>query len=187
MRAVGRLLWLLVWTLMGLSAFSRSTCYYVQDIELEGARLTRLQFVMRVLGLRRGDTLCGNLEVLLQERRKRIVQLNLFKDVQLIPIVVGQQRIRLKVVVRERFYWYPVFVLDWADRNITEWIRRFRADPRRLIWGLALYRQHFRGRGELLKFLFASGALKKVEVVYDAPWLSEQWGFNLRLAHSWRH
>ncbi len=144
-------------------------------------------FIKRLLPIKEGDTVCNISEEIVRTWENALKCTNLFKKVKINVVSVGKNKISLEVALEERFYWYPVPILDWANRNITEWLEKYQSEPRLLIWGLSIYRENFRWNGELLKFMFALGALKKFEFVYDAPWAFENTGFSFRIGHSIRH
>ena len=166
---------------------TQSKCLVVMSIEKANKSKTKLGFIKRLLPVKEGDTVCGISEETVKTWENALKCTNLFKKVEINVIAVGKNKISLEVALEERFYWYPVPILDWANRNITEWIEKYQANPRLLIWGLSIYRENFRWKGELLKFMFALGVLKKFEFVYDAPWALENLGFSFRMGISMRH
>ncbi|NPA34191.1 MAG: hypothetical protein GXO48_04600 [Chlorobi bacterium] len=184
-------LFLLLALLLAVPVFAseqpKPNCFVITKIKKTNDSKTRLSFIKRLLPVKEGDTICDLNEEIIQTWENALKCTNLFKRVQIIVVSVGKNKISLEVVLEEKFYWYPVPILDWANRNITEWIEKYQADPRLLIWGLSIYRENFRWNGELLKFMFALGSLKKLEFVYDAPWTFENVGFSFRIGTSVRN
>ncbi len=165
---------------------AKPKCFVITEIKKAGEAKTKLSLIKRLLPVKEGDSICNLNEDVIKIWENALKCTNLFKKVKINVVAVGKNKISLEIALEERFYWYPVPILDWANRNVTEWIEKYQAEPRLLIWGLSIYRENFRWKGELLKFMFALGALKKLEFVYDAPWALENMGFSFRVGTSAR-
>jgi len=94
----------------------------VEDIVIEGNRKTRRSIVLREMSLRAGDTLwLDQLEDVLEEQRRILLNTNLFAEAQLLvsTLDLKHKETILRAVVRERWYVYPAFDIDLADRNFN--------------------------------------------------------------------
>ncbi len=144
----------------------------ISGVTLAGNEITKDHVLLQELTFATGDTVSTNeLEPLLEENRKRLYNLRLFHKVAYTYACdAGQVQIEYKV--QERFYTYPVLILDFADRNFNAWLEK--KDWSRIDYGASLVRRNFRGRNEEIRLRVQRGFNKRLEFFYRVPYISRK-------------
>ena len=148
----------------------------VEDIVIEGNRKTRRSIVLREMSLRAGDTLwLDQLEDVLEEQRRILLNTNLFAEAQLLvsTLDLKHKETILRAVVRERWYVYPAFDIDLADRNFNVWWTEGNRSLGRVNYELKLRHGNLTGRRDKLTFRFQVGYTRKYELKYELPYIDK--------------
>jgi outer membrane protein assembly factor BamA len=154
----------------------------IQDVQLQGNETTKDFVLLRELTFAIGDSVeTAQLENLLEENRKRIYNLRLFNSVNYSYTCDAGQLI-VTYQVQERFYFYPIPILDFADRNFNAWLEK--KDLRRIDYGFVLTRRNFRGRNEDVRLRLQHGFNRRIELSYRVPYLagSRNLGYEVSVA-----
>lgn len=148
------------------SDFSKDQVY-IRHIRIEGNIKTNERIVRRELDMMEGDSVrYEQLELRLLMNRNRIFNTNLFTYVALeLP---GDT---LKIYLKERFYTYPLPILELADRNFNEWWQLRNHDPGRINFGINFVQKNVRGRNEMLRVKLQAGFNQKAEISYSIPYI----------------
>ena len=125
-------------------------------VHVQGNEKTRTAVILREMKQRPGDRL--DLDRL-EEDRKRIQNLNLFNRVIILAEPEGEG-VRLRIIVTEQWYIFPYPILFINDRDWSK-----------LSYGAGLTHVNFRGRAEILSFLFWLRYNPSVRLDYANPWL----------------
>lgn len=152
---------------------------YVGAIAIQGLHRTKPYIVKRELGFAEGDSLANIKEVLLKARN-RIFNTRLFNSAS-----VFWRNDTVFIILQERWYTYPIPVLDIADRNFNEWWQVRNHDLGRLNYGIDFTQNNVRGRNETLKLYLQAGFNKKVEARYSIPYLDKKQKLGLATAISY--
>jgi outer membrane protein assembly factor BamA len=148
----------------------------VEDIVIEGNRKTRRPIVLREMSLRAGDTLwLDQLEETLDNQRRLLLNTNLFADVEVLvsTLDLEHKETILRAVVRERWYVYPAFDIDLADRNFNVWWTEGNRSLGRINYELKLRHGNLTGRRDKLTFRFQVGYTRKYELKYELPYIDK--------------
>jgi len=141
----------------------------IADISLAGNETTRSRVMLRELTFAPGDSLSAEeLEPLLQENQRRLLNLRLFHHVSY-TYTCSEGQVRVAYQVQERFYLYPIPIFDFADRNFNAWLEK--KDWSRIDYGLNLIRRNFRGRNEEVRVRVQRGFNKRLELGYRIPYV----------------
>ncbi|MCU0430368.1 MAG: hypothetical protein MUF42_10405 [Cytophagaceae bacterium] len=143
--------------------------------QIQGLKKTKPYIILREIPWKTGDSL--SIEKLNQELpwvRNRIFNTGLFLSVSLEITRHEDSTLVLVVKVKERFYTYPIPILELADRNFNEWWFQRGRDLNRLDVGLYLKQKNVRGRNETFKLKFTLGFNKKLEIQYQFPYLNKK-------------
>lgn len=154
-----------------------STARFVQinRIFIIGNRITRDQIVLRELSLKQGDLIwSADLPDVLDRDKKKLINTRLFNKVELKALELEQGKIDLLIDVDERWYTFPVPLLELSDRNFNEWWHNYNHDFRRVNYGLRLYQYNMRGRNETLRFLAQFGFQRRFELQYRFPFIDKR-------------
>lgn len=156
----------------------------VEEILIEGNKVTKPSIILRELTFARGDTLL-KMELLpaIQRSRENLLNLAIFNFVYFDATHSPGNRITIRIRVTERWYIWPVPILEYAERNFSEFITNREWD--KIVYGAWLRWNNFRGRNELLTAKVRLGYIREYALAYSAPNLGRKQqhglstGFNL--------
>lgn len=141
----------------------------ISNVSFEGNEITKEQVLLRELTFLPGDSVhFAALDSLLEDNRKRLVNLRLFHHVNYAYNCIDGQ-LQITFILQERFYLYPIPIFDIADRNFSAWLEK--KDLSRLDYGLSVARKNFRGKNEELRLRLQHGFNRRIEFVYRNPYL----------------
>ena len=146
----------------------------VTDIVIEGNKLTKDHIILREMTIAVGDSLYwGNLKAGIEQSHNNVMNLSLFNFVKIKPIQTDNEQVILLISVQERWYIYPLPILEIAQTNFNTWW----ADDKKFKWlnyGAYISHQNFRGRNEKIKLTARFGYTKKFSASYSIPNLNKK-------------
>ncbi|MBL7837735.1 MAG: hypothetical protein JNM67_09475, partial [Bacteroidetes bacterium] len=98
-----------------LHAQTLDSVFKVEKIDIIGNRRTKSSIILRELTFAEGDTIL-NWNYHAEQSRKQLINLFLFNEIKL-----SHDSGIVKVIVTERWYLWPIPILDYADRNFNQW------------------------------------------------------------------
>jgi hypothetical protein len=147
----------------------------VGRVILTGNNKTRSQVILREMNAQGGDLIFKpDLEGVLLAERNRIYNLRLFNTVTVRAVDVGNRVADLLVEVAERWYLFPIPLIDLGDRNFNDWWQNHDHAWDRINYGVRLYQYNFRGRNETLRFHIQFGFVRRFEIYYRIPYLDRR-------------
>jgi len=140
----------------------------INDIHIQGNKITREHVIVRELLFSVGDTVL-KMELLpfLQRSKDNLLNLALFNFVNFGVTHLGENRIDVNLEVIERWYIWPVPILEYADRNFSTFIKN--RDWDKINYGLWLRWSNFTGRNDLLTGKIRLGYIKEYSLAYSFP------------------
>jgi outer membrane protein assembly factor BamA len=159
---------------------------YVSKIRIECNRRTIDKIIYRELAIKEGMRVSRkNFDSLLQRESYKLMNTQLFVLAEVVPYHVHADTTELIVSLIEKWYTYPIPLIDFADRNFNEWAAKG-YDLDRLIYGVSVLQQNFRGRNEFLKFYFQLGFVRKVDFEYRIPYINKDQtsGLSFRVSYA---
>lgn len=152
----------------------------ITDILIEGNKVTRARIILRELTLNVGDSLYwGNLKAGAEQSQNNVMNLALFNFVEIEPIQTNNDEVIILVSVTERWYIYPVPILEIAQTNFNTWWKT--KELRWMNYGVYLSHQNFRGRNEKIRITARFGYTKKISASYTVPNLNHKQTLSLYL------
>jgi len=146
---------------------------YINDILISGNKITHESIILRELIFSAGDTIYKmQLLPALQRSRENLLNLSLFNFVSLNVRHLGNNFIDVTIEVTERWYIWPIPILEYADRNFNEFINNWDWD--KINYGIWLKWNNFRGRNELLEGKIRLGYVKEYALAYSKPNLGKR-------------
>ena len=143
----------------------------VASIEISGNKKTKKYIIQREIRFKVTDTIpASQLYQKLEESRQLIYNTNLFADVNLVPVFVSGDGIKVIVTVKERWYIYPTPQFQLSDRNLNEWIQRYNADLDRVTYGIKFAHYNLSGRRDQLQVYLLNGFARNISATYSAPY-----------------
>jgi outer membrane protein assembly factor BamA len=156
----------------------------ITGIEITGNKVTKEFVILRELLFVTGDSIL-KMEMIpvLQHSRENLLNTSLFNFVFIDVRHLPENRIIVEITVTERWYIWPVPILEYAERNFSEFIKNKEWD--KLVYGAYLKWNNFRGRRELLTGKIRLGYINEYAILYEVPNLGKKQqhgittGFNL--------
>ena len=148
----------------------------VDSISFEGHKITKERILVRELMFSAGDTLTASqLEALVEKSRENLMNTSLFNFVSASITTKGEDsgKADVRFTLTERWYIWPVPVLEFADRNINTWWQENR-DLSRMSYGVVLKWENFRGRKETLELTTRFGYIELYGFEYTIPYLNKK-------------
>lgn len=146
----------------------------IQQIQIEGNDITRPSIILREMNLHQGDIISNEaLPELLQENKRRLLNLSLFTSVD-ISSQKTDSGLTLLLKVHERFYYLPRPILQLADRNFNVWWTEKNADLRRINIGMKVSNNNFRGNLETLTAIVQAGYTQQLGLEYIRPYVDKR-------------
>ncbi|MBE0661828.1 MAG: hypothetical protein IH597_05105 [Bacteroidales bacterium] len=162
----------------------------VGTISLVGNKITQPGIIYREILFRSNDSISSdNWSEFLIQSRQNLLNTSLFNFVEIETSVREGNANIIDITFRfvERWYIWPIPVVELADRNFNEWWES--RDFSRLNYGIFLNHNNFRGRRELLQALVLAGYSQAFALNYLKPNLNkaQTLGFGLGFSFSRRH
>ena len=154
------------------------TLVTVGNIDVKGNKITRPNIILREIEFKTGDVLSGEqLRALIVKSRQNLMNRSLFNFVTIsgAPSAGGNYDIEVSVV--ERWYIWPVPIINTAGRNLNAWWED--KDFGRLNYGVDLKVENFRGRMERLNIIVQGGFDQLVEARWTIPYLTKRQFFGI--------
>lgn len=145
----------------------------VNEVLIEGNKVTKELVILRELVFDIGDTIL-KMELLpsIQRSKENLLNLALFNFVTFDVTHSPGNRITIHIDVTERWYIWPVPILEYADRNFSEFLKN--RDWEKINYGVWLKWNNFRGRNELLTAKIRLGYIKQYALAYSIPNLGKR-------------
>ena len=140
----------------------------INDIQIQGNETTRDRVIIRELVFSVGDTVL-KMELLpfLQRSKDNLLNLALFNFVNFGVKHLGDGRIDVTIEVIERWYVWPIPILEYADRNFSTFLKN--RDWEKINYGVWLKWSNFTGRNDLLAGKLRLGYIKEYSLAYTIP------------------
>lgn len=154
--------------LLVLPFYSFSQSFMIDSIELHGNKRTKPVILFRELPFNIGDTVAiENLPVLLKKAKENLLNTSLFNFADIDTFNTKFNSVSISIKVVERWYFWPIPIFEQASRNINTWF--YEKDYDRINYGLFFAKVNFRGRNELLRFVFRRGFREQYGFAYSNP------------------
>ncbi|OFY62745.1 MAG: hypothetical protein A3H98_09445 [Bacteroidetes bacterium RIFCSPLOWO2_02_FULL_36_8] len=156
------------------------TTVIIKKINISGLDITKPRIVLVELDINENDTLAFNkLAGKIELNRQRIYNLSIFNFVSAYIDTTSMKfegndllQVTINFVVQERWYIWPIPILEFSERNFNVWWERKSIE--RLNYGLVLVVDNFRGRKEFLRIKVQHGYDRKYEIRYEIPNLNRK-------------
>lgn len=151
-----------------LSLFSQNLYfpyYEVEKININGNKTTKECIILNELLFQKGSVIdTSKLDNLISESRNNLLNKSLFNFVTIDYDITGKN-ITVNIIVEERWYVWPTFLLKFEDRNFNSWLDH--KDLKRITFGAGVDKYNFRGLNEKIKFKFTVGYIQNFQFVYE--------------------
>jgi outer membrane protein assembly factor BamA len=147
---------------------------YIRNISFTGNKVTKDKIINRELLIKTDDEISRNeLPDLISKSHQNLMNTSLFNFVTFDTArIEGSDSMDVHVDFIERWYIWPVPIFEFADRNLSEWLRKM--DWSRLNYGGILTWNNFRGRREKLLATAIFGYNQKLQLNYQIPFINKK-------------
>jgi outer membrane protein assembly factor BamA len=152
-----------------LNSIIDTTAHFtIKEIIIEGNRKTKDKVILRELSFKANEQYPLNeLVDQFNETRKQLLNTTLFQTV-----VVSLKSIQgfdayVSIVVRERWYVYPVPFMKVVDNNLQQWVTHDDMDLQRVNYGIKLVHKNITGVNDRLRLNFTNGYTKELTLKYE--------------------
>lgn len=157
---------------------------YINQIYLEGNKITHNKIIYRELTIKAGDTLClKDFQKELIKSKENLQNTSLFNFVEVREVQVNANGLiyaNVHIDVTERWYIWPMPLFELAERNPNAWWES--KDLSKLNYGMFFTWENFRGRREALKIIAQGGYDEKLGFYYDIPFINRKQTLGIILA-----
>lgn len=154
----------------------------IDRIFIIGNKRTKERIIRRELDFTDGDRIeTKNLADRIRKNEEKLINTSLFLSVKISLVEISSDRIDVIVRLVERWYIFPIPVLELADRNFKDWWENQNHDLSRIEWGLKLYLYNMRGMNETLRLQGQLGYTKRFKVGYTFPYIDRNQKIGLGL------
>lgn len=181
--------YIFIFCIFFLSTFNllnaQDTAVIIADIEVQGNRTTRTDYILEKLPFNTGDTLSViEFESLIREAQKNLERSSLFLKSELDYRKVLSE-VFVMVEVKERWYYWLYPILEHADRNLSAFLYAW--DRKRINYGASFEKHNLTGNGDLLKIKFRKGFREQYGGSYFHPGLMGDNRHGLGFSAFWYH
>lgn len=159
--------------------------YTVVGFNISGNEKTKAYIIEREITVTIGDTVTdAELESILIRSRQNIFNTQLFNFVEVTAASPSKNTLIFNIEVQERWYFWPLPILENADRNFNTWWQD--KDFGRLNYGVFLRQYNFRGRDETVQINFQWGYEREISATYRIPYIdkSKKNGLSFKAGYS---
>jgi hypothetical protein len=118
-----------------------------------------------------GDSiLLVNLNTELEKARQHIYNTTLFVEVAVEPIIISAFDFDIKIIVKERWYIFPLPELQIVDGTLNEWLIKYKGDLDRLNYGIKFTHFNLTGRKDQLRIHLLNGYTRTISINYSNPY-----------------
>lgn len=158
----------------------------IHDFLLYGNNVTHEKIILREIIFSPGDTIRKiDLIPAIQRSRENLMNTSLFNFVHFDIQHLENSRIDVLITVTERWYIWPVPIIEYADRNFSSFLQNREWD--KINYGMWLKWNNFRGRNQVLAAKIRLGYVKEYTLQYDMPNLGKSQKHKLSLGISLNH
>jgi outer membrane protein assembly factor BamA len=152
----------------------------IDRIFIIGNKRTKERIIRRELDFTDGDKIpTEDLKDRIKKNEEKLTNTSLFQDVKISLVEINNDRVDVIIRLLERWYIFPIPVLELADRNFKDWWVNQNHDFSRIEWGLKLYLYNMRGRNETLRLQGQLGFTKRFKISYEFPYIDKKQRFGL--------
>ena len=125
--------------------------------------------------LKTGDSVViENLNTELEKDRQHIYNTTLFVEVVVEPVIVSAFDFDINIVVKERWYIFPVPELDFIDGSFNDWLMKSDGDWTRVNYGIKFIDNNLTGRKDHIRLFLLNGYTRTINFDYRAPYTNSK-------------
>lgn len=181
-RLLSFLLMLLPFVMMAQSDY-----VVVNDIVIDGNRVTKSSIILKELTFAVGDTIdvsCLEDELRLSKENVQNTTLFNFVDFECVGDLTSDNSIIVNIKLTERWYLWAYPYIAYADRNVNAWYEA--DDMRRFSYGVDLEYKNVWGLKHNMTLTLISGYNQNYGFSYDIPYLIDKYNVGLKVGAAYK-
>lgn len=152
----------------------------IANIDIEGNAKTKSYIILRELPYHVGQIIpADSITYYHKIAKQQLVNTFLFTDIQLAANEIDSTRLNIKIVVKERWYFFPIPYFRWVDRNFSEWWNTRNRSLDRVNYGINLRQSNTTGNNDRLTLGLITGYTQQAVVKYQLPFIDKNLKFGL--------
>ncbi|MFY7963346.1 MAG: POTRA domain-containing protein [Chitinophagaceae bacterium] len=159
----------------------------ISHIIVSGNKHTKTNIILREIFFKEGDTITiKDLAQKIIESKSFIFNTTLFVEVNIETAKLDGNKIAVLVLVKERWYIFPLPYFKLVDRNFNEWWVNQNHSFERVNYGMKFYHNNLSGNNDKLNIWLITGYNRQVTVRYELPLANKKLtnGFNVGITNS---
>ena len=169
-------------SLMADTSISSGKKILVHNIIITGNERTKNYIILREVPFKKGDSiLLENLPKTVEKTRELIYNTTLFVNVNVISQLLDNDEVDIIVIVKERWYLFPIPSIELADRSFNEWVKTYDADLKRLSYGIYFTHFNFTGRRDPFSLVLVNGFRRNISFEYAFPYINKKLTTGMKL------
>lgn len=156
----------------------------IGDITIIGNKTTKDHIVLRELAFpKRRHPFKYDFDAKRIRSEENLYNTSLFNIANLTYLKTPKVTTSVFVIVKERWYVFPLPVFEVVDRNFNVWWRT--KDFSRIVYGGVLSWNNFRGRNETVALAIRLGYIQQINFSYSIPYINKNQHSGLSLGFSY--
>ena len=152
----------------------------IANIDIEGNGKTKSYIILRELPYHAGQIIAADsIPYYNKIAKQQLVNTFLFTDIQLAANEIDSTRLNIKIVVKERWYFFPIPYFRWVDRNFSEWWNTRNRSLDRVNYGINLRQSNTTGNNDRLTLGLITGYTQQAVVRYQLPFIDKKLKFGM--------
>lgn len=150
------------------------TLWRVNTIAIEGNKRTRDFIVYREIVFKKDEIINDqSLREKIVLSKQLLMNTTLFVDV-LIDAVKTDTTVDIHVLLKERWYLFPLPHFKLVDRNFNQWFVDQKASLERVNYGLKFIQNNISGRNDNLDIWLITGYTQQITLRYNLPFIDRK-------------
>lgn len=172
----------LLFFLLGFFFQSKAQQLSIVNIHIEGNVKTKRHIILRELPYSVGSVIAADsLNTLNTLAQQQLYNTSLFQDVAVTADKVDSTNINIRIVLNERWYFFPLPYFRWVDRNFSEWWNAEHHSLDRVNYGMTLKQGNATGNNDKLTLGLITGYTHQSVLRYQFPYLDKKMHFGMGL------
>jgi len=153
----------------------------VAAITIEGNYITKRTIILRELTFKKGDTLpAADWAVISMRSKNNVLNTSLFNFVDMDTAANPGGGTNVTITVQERWYIWPVPILQLEERNFNTWWNQDHRNLDKLDYGLYFSDNNALGEKQTLKIKLQLGYTQQWGITYDIPYITRNQDLGLQ-------
>ena len=157
----------------------------ISAIEITGNKKTKDYIVKRELPYKVGDLLSkDDLDSLNIVSQQQLFNTALFLETNVSSEILDSTSVKIKIQLKERWYFFPIPYFRWVDRNFNQWWNESNRSLERVNYGINFRQANATGNNDKLTIGYITGYMHQAILRYQLPFIDKQlkYGMGLGLA-----